>query len=262
MKASPHYYESDLQQYYTYARSILHVLKQNKADRLVFTQWQTHIPVTVHLRTCWSEKAHWTRTGNYFFHAELHSSPLSPSTPSSSYHSIPSFHIVFSYVTTVEVAPLSYRWHCFAYTAATWVRTLKLYVTTAIALELRVHTGPIIHRLLSNAWLNFDYKIYRLNNWHAHVLFLHMKTNYVKILNLYNSNTCTKARDKYVHSPILLSGGTVLCKWGHYNIDSGLNPTEINCCHCPFLLKLLPNLCAGRHKNVISSTKPVICKKS
>jgi len=139
MKASPHYYESDLQEYYTYARSILHVLKQNKAGRLVFTQWQTHKPVTVHLRTCWSEKAHWTRTGNDFFHAELHSSPLSPSTPSSSYHSIPSFHTVFSYVTTVEVAPLSYRWHCSAYTAATWVRTLKLYVTTAIALELRTH---------------------------------------------------------------------------------------------------------------------------
>lgn len=167
---------------------------------------------------------------------------------------------VFSYVTTVEVAPLSYRCHCSSYTAATWVRTLKLYVTTATAVELRTHTAyhkpPVI-----KCMIEFRLRDLSIKQLTCTCIILHMKTNYVKILNLYNSNTCTKARDKNVHSPILLSGGIILCKCGHYNIDSGLNPTEINCRHCPFLLKLLPNLCAGRHKNVISSTKPFICKK-
>jgi len=48
-------------------------------------------------------------------------------------------HCILSYVTAIEVTPLSYRWHCSAHIAATWLRTLKLHATTETASELRTH---------------------------------------------------------------------------------------------------------------------------
>jgi hypothetical protein len=51
------------------------------------------------------------------FRPLLHPLRTIPSIPSS---------LILSFVTTVEVTQLSYRWHCSEYTAATWVRTLKL----------------------------------------------------------------------------------------------------------------------------------------